>query len=464
METKVEYLTTKTTQEFHDGETFVRGLMGPIGSGKSVACCWELFRLANAQEADSKGRRRTRFVIIRNTYRELVDTTMKTWFDWFPESIGNLHRANSTFNFSTSLPDGTTVECEILFRALDKPKDIKKLLSLELTSGWVNEAREVPKQIIDMLVGRLGRFPAVKDGGSTRHCLIMDTNPPDNDHWWYKEFEERMPEKWKLFRQPSALSDEAENLANLKPTYYEDLSSGKDPEWIKVYVHGDYGFVSDGRPVYPMYNDAIHYDENIVHNDRLDVHICVDFGLTPACAFIQKVTSGRYVIIDELVTTYADAFMFGDLLKERCVKDGYKVAGDSFGDPAGNQRAQTDSKTPFQIMETKGFDILPASTNDPDLRIGAVTSALATLGMDGVPRLTIGPKAKVIRKGFNGGYHYSRVQVSNTEVYKDTPAKDYYSHVHDAIQYGLIGLGQGDLLKYGKDELNNYKVVRGMNH
>ena len=50
------------------------------------------------------------------------------------------------------LEDGTTVEYEVLFRALDKPQDIKKLLSLELTGGFLNECREIPKQVLDMLI------------------------------------------------------------------------------------------------------------------------------------------------------------------------------------------------------------------------------------------------------------------------------------------------------------------------
>ena len=67
---------------------------------------------------------------------------------------------------------------EVLFRALDRPADVKKLLSLELTGAWVNEAREVPKAIIDGLQGRVGRYPSMREGGCTWSGLMMDTNPP----------------------------------------------------------------------------------------------------------------------------------------------------------------------------------------------------------------------------------------------------------------------------------------------
>ena len=51
------------------------------------------------------------------------------------------------------------VELEVMFIALDRPDDLRKLLSLELTGAWINEAREIPKAILDGLTARVGRFP-----------------------------------------------------------------------------------------------------------------------------------------------------------------------------------------------------------------------------------------------------------------------------------------------------------------
>jgi hypothetical protein len=73
------------------------------------------------------------------------------------------------------------VESEILFRALDRPEHVSNLLSLELTGAWVNEAREIPWAVIKALQGRVGRFPAVRDGGCVDPGLILDANPPDDD-------------------------------------------------------------------------------------------------------------------------------------------------------------------------------------------------------------------------------------------------------------------------------------------
>ena len=43
---EVVYRATPTGSKFHKSDAFVRLIMGPICSGKSVACCWELFRKA----------------------------------------------------------------------------------------------------------------------------------------------------------------------------------------------------------------------------------------------------------------------------------------------------------------------------------------------------------------------------------------------------------------------------------
>ena len=60
-------------------------------------------------------------------------------------------------------------------------EDVKKLLSLELTGVWVNEAREIPKSIIDAVTMRCGRFPSMREGGPSWSGVICDTNAPEED-------------------------------------------------------------------------------------------------------------------------------------------------------------------------------------------------------------------------------------------------------------------------------------------
>jgi len=439
----VNYYASPTTNRFHRDDHFVRALIGPIGSGKSVACIVEMWIKSLSQLPNSENIRKTRWVIIRNTYRELIDTTIQTFFDWIPESLGVYKKIDMKFNVTLPLPDGTVAQIEFLFRALDKPDDIKKLLSLEVTGGFINECREVPKAIPDMLIGRLGRYPNMMDGGPSWHGLIMDTNPPDVDHWFYKLFEVDQPDTYKLFHQPSGLSPEAENIANLPKKYYTNMQGGKTQEWINVYVHGLYGFIADGKPVWPQYNDDIHSTlEPLKLLSSAQSFIGIDFGLTPAAVFGQKTASGRWLIFDELVTTDMAAKDFGRLLKTHINHHYHDFQFDIYADPAGDTRAQTDEITPFQILEAEGIMAVPAYTNDVVLRIESVVSTLTRLDFAGNPGFVIGPKATTLRKAMSGGYHYKRLAVSGHEKFQDKPDKGQYSHVADALQYMMVGAGE----------------------
>lgn len=438
---------------------FVSGIRGPIGSGKSTACAFRIWRHLAEATPGKDGIRRARWAIIRNTYPELKTTTIKTWHQWFPPEVGKWQSEGPPTHF-IKFPG---FEMEIMFLALDRPEDVRKLLSLELTGAWINEAREVPKAILDGLTGRVGRFPSAAMGQSGWCGVIMDTNPPDSDHWWYKIAEEGTPDEFKFFSQPSGRSDAAENLANLPPRYYERAMQGKDSEWIKVYVDGDYGFVQDGKPVWPEFKDGIHVVD-VQPDPKLALTLGIDFGLTPACAFLQQSVMGGWRVIDELATYDMGAVRFADVLGQK-LRGEYKdfQLGGVWGDPAGDQRAQTDETTPFSILRAANIPARPAPSNDFVQRREAVAVALSRL-IDGTPGLVVSPRCRTIRKGMAGGYRYRRVQVSGHERYHDQPEKNSFSHPCEALQYAMLGAGEGRRLLTRADTWRMPVAVEGMNY
>ena len=164
-------------------DSFFRGIMGPFGSGKSTVCIMEILRRAALQQPGKDGIRRSRWAVIRNTYPELRTTTIKSWHQWVSPELGRWVDEGPP----VSPHQMGDMDIKVLFVALDGPQDISKLLSMELklTGAWVNEAREVPKPVIDGLTGRRGRYPSMAMGGTGWSGIIADTNPPDSDHWWY---------------------------------------------------------------------------------------------------------------------------------------------------------------------------------------------------------------------------------------------------------------------------------------
>lgn len=423
-----------TGQLFHRSDKRKRIVMGPVGSGKSVICCQEIFRRASNQAPDSNGVRRTRWAIIRATYPQLKDTTMKTFLDLFPEvKYGKLKTAPPPeFKMEWEVEDKygkvTQVECEILFRALDRPQQVENLLSLEITGAWVNEARGIPKVIFDALDTRIGRFPSKRVGGATWMGIIMDSNPCDVDHWIYEMFEVQSLPGHEIWHQ-----DGNENNANLPTGYYENISIGKDPEWVKIYVKGLYGFICDGKPVYPEFNHNIHVSEEELNwNKFKPLLIGFDFGLTPAMVVTQITSKGQWVILHEEWSDGMGINRFGDHCLEVLNLKYPGAIWHVYADPAGEQRAQTDEKTCYQILDEKGFTC-QAGAIDFTSRREAIATRLNTM-IEGMPAMLIdGVNCKMLVKGMMGGYQYS--EIANSGRYHEKPLKNSYSHPHDALQY-----------------------------
>jgi hypothetical protein len=439
----------------------------PAQSAISTTAIMKLIGNARKQTRSPDGWVRRRTAIIRNTYPELRTTTMKSWHAWVPQHLGKWREAGPPMHHI--IDQQNMLDWELIFVALDRPDDVAKLLSMELSDAWVNEAREVPKAIIDGLTGRVGRYPAMWQGGCTSPQILLDTNSPDTDHWWYvlaerdtsnernrqliasmDEAQEILRSKgflradqqiMRFYAQPSGRSPQAENLKNLRPGYYEFQMAGKDSEWIKVYVDGEYGFIMDGLPMYPEYKDSIHSRE-FPTLAGLGFRLGFDFGLTPAASLSQRLANGRWVTHGEYVSERMGITVFAENLKQYLAEKfpGIKITS-ARGDPSGDALTPEES-TCFKILQASGFvGAAPAPTNDPVRRKEGVSYLLRTL-IDGEPGLLIHKRCVVLRKGMSGGYHRKRLQVTGDIRYRDVPDKNQFSHICEALEYDVVSAGE----------------------
>jgi hypothetical protein len=459
----LHYTPEPVAAEFHaDSISRVRGLLGPYGSGKSTSCVVDLFLLAQGQEpqreVDRHGNERwvrdVRSCVIRNTYPELKSTTIKTWQEWIPQNLMHIKfDAPITGNMEIELMDSTILKWEVYFLALDRPDHAGKLKSLELTNAYVNEASEIPWSIIEHLDARIDRYPPKMRGGATRACMIMDTNPPDTDSRWYETFEVLKPKGWRCYHQPAALIERGDYLVpnpaatyarfqNSGFGYWANMAQGKTKEWIRVYVQGKYGTVFTGKPVWEEYCDDLHYTpEPLEVYPGLPLILGTDFGLTPACAFMQLKPNGQLRIVDQLVSKSMGIRQFArDALRPYLMANYPGQPVMIYGDPAGSQRSQvSDEETCLKELAKQGFAVEPACTNSFIARREAVAGFMTTMVEGGYPAFVIGPKAPMVRKACMGGYQYARVAVSGQEErYHDEPVKNMFSHIADGLQYGAL--------------------------
>lgn len=460
----IRYRPSPTAARFHASQALVRGLRGPIGTGKSVTCVMDIVMLAMQMPPSTDGVRRSRCIAVRNTYPELLSTTLQTWEDWFPMAVTVKSAPIKSVLRLGPLPDGTHMELQMWFLSVDKPKDVRKLKSLDATFAWLNEASELPKFVLDMVIGRIGRYPAKRECPMYRSCVIMDTNPPDVDHWWYSLAEVEKPADHEFFAQPPAIiqrhpdapwepNPAAENVSHHVNGYDYWLRQvpGKRPEWIKVMLCGQYGATMDGQPVYPAYRDDVHCAKTELTPMRgIPLRLGFDFGRTPVCIICQLTPRGQLRILDELIVdTEGPGMGVGTFVKTVVVPylnthyAGMEVI--AHGDPSGVGK-EGDDMSSFDRCRKHGVNCLPAKSNDPKHRIEAV-DAFLNLMIDGEPGLLVSPKALMIRRGFQGKYMFERLNIAGYQAqFKTAPKKDKYSHPHDGLQYVALEAGGAGII------------------
>lgn len=467
---KVNYNPSPTFLKFHKDNSMVRAVGGPVAAGKSVGMVMEILLRAMAQQS-FRGVRKTRWAVVRNTYNELKNTTIKTWLDWIPPELGGIKMTAPPTSLVTipDIGDGTRMEAEVIFLALDREEDQAKLRSFELTGLWINEAQFSDAEIIRVGLQRTGRYPKIErdehhnvipGSGCSWSGLIMDYNMVDTDHPLFNALEVEKRKGWKNFIQPGALMEVddpddapkkmwvpnplAENIENLQGgyDYYLTKLPGMKRSQILVDFCAKWGVSIIGQPVYSeSYDDDYHVSETEIKVDKsLPVLIGVDFGLHPAMIFGQVLRTGQVTILKELAPNQPSGVGLEEFLADWYLPfitehfSGVRVF-QGWGDPAGRGRSAIDKRSPFMVLAAANIRCEPTYTNEFLPRKEAVEKLL--MKRNG---FVLNPSCVQLRKGFLGGYGYKKVN----GLAKTHPEKNSASHPHDGLQYLALGiLSQG---------------------
>jgi hypothetical protein len=453
----LNYTPPPTVAKFMADPSLVRVIVGPVGSGKSMGCIMEPLRRACSQ-APYNGVRYTRFALIRNTLQQLRQTVLSD-VQQYLGPIVHYYVTDSTIQIRVGLPDGTRLHSDWIMLPLDTKEDVRRLLSMQLTGAWINELREVPIEIVSALLGRLGRYPSKAMGGPTWWGLIADTNPWDTDSAYHEQLVLNPNPKWKLFHQPSGIGPDAENVENLPPGYYDNLSDGHDVEWAAVHVESKWGTSNAGQAVFRKSFDAPTHvrDMKLIVNPSRPIMVGLDFGRTP-CAVIGQIDNyGRAIIMKEIITEGMGIVkMVREHLKPVLLAEpfmGRRVF--IVGDPAGAHKSQVGETSPFDELKAEGFLAYPASTNSIDARLLAVEKMF--MGhIAGEPALQISREGcPTLIRALGNMYRYRKKRDGKLE---DLPEKLHpWSDVSDALQYFCLGTSQN---LTGRVMLRDRPIVR----
>jgi len=455
----IEYTAPATCAKFMKSAAFGRIIAGPVGSGKTVACLFELLRRACEQTPAEDGIRYTRYAIVRSTLKQLKDTVLKDITSWL-EGIVTYKVSESTIHIEVG-----DVKSEWILIPLDTPEDQRRLLSMQLTGAWMNEIIEMSIDLVAPLSGRIGRYPSGKTGAALWSGIIADTNMPSEGSEWYK-FMTEPPDDWTIDIQPSGLSDEAENLPNLNQTpttrallptdpdriaqgreYYNRFVRmyGEDSDWVTRYVKAQFGDDPSGTAVFrESFKRSFHVVDDIpepVYGHPLLVG--QDFGRDPCSVICQLDHKGRLLVLEEVnaedigLELHVERHLRPILAQQRYLNRMVAVVGD----PAGRSKGSIYEETSFDALKRMGFSAFPAPTNDIDPRMRAVEAFLLAQRDGGPAMLIDGKRCPTLVRALSGGYRYGKTKAGQR---KPTPDKNEYSHIADALQYVcLVAHGRG---------------------
>jgi len=450
-----------------DRTSDVKLLKGPAGCGKSSIALVSMVDSTLYQKPCFDGVRRSKWVIVRDTYANLHDTTVPTWQSWFPSEYFGRPIGQGRIYHTLTFPG---VEIQLIFMALERPEDVVKLKSLEATGFYLNECQFIksPALLTDVLE-RTMRYPSRKMGGGLgKRLVIADCNPPKTNHWIYHFFERQKRSGWTLFDYPPAVvlatakdqlkeNEYAIDLEGNKwkenpdaeytqytspPGYWLNNARGAATDYIKVNLCGEYGTVQWGHPVHPEFNDSIQYSRaDLKAIPNLSICLGWDFGNTPACVVIQRQPDGRIFVLDEFPTVqdFLRPFLSDTVIPVLDKKyPWWRNNHVSRHDPSG-MGSTADGKTASIILKEHGVISKPAASNSVEFRRDALKYFLTRM-IKGEPGFLLSEGCHTIREGLLGDFHYEVLPTSRWDKIpslKPVPKKNHHSHVCEALEYAF---------------------------
>lgn len=475
------YSMTPSGKRFHESDKYLKLLCGPYGSGKSCCCAVDTLANACAQFPAPDGVRYTRVGVIRATYNELVNTTRKSILEVMPPGSGTITSAVGTSpkgTFTFALGDGTSVHLEYNLVALQTGLDAHKLLSMNWTYAWINEATGVTPEVLELVTTRVARYPPEDMGGIRWAGVLLDFNRPEQGSWLDTYIKNPAPE-WEVIMQPPAafkidhpdgrvtyeVNPLAENLRNQgskEPGDPEDLDpiirgmrnyrhqidmklkNGREDVVMNQYCMLDVPIV-EGKPVYMNFSVAKHTiaDDLVPPLPYNDIIIGMDqSGIHPAAVILQfQPTFNKWVALDEMFAEDEGLELFLNSVLLPRLRTRYATNPVICAIDPSNQRDSWQAVTPKDRLEALGLFVENRLTNNPRLRIQTVEHML-NLDAGG---LLISKNCEMLVRGFIHEYRYRRLRAGGTvgASYTPSPEKNAASHPHDALQYAALLIMRG---------------------
>lgn len=358
--------------------------------------------------------------VYRKTLPSLRDSTLHEYRMLVPEGIGKMHETILSYNFLN--------DSFINFRGLDDPNKAK---STNYATIVMEEADEFTYDDFKFLNGR------IRAAGKWPLRIILLLNPVDETHWIYKTFVTNAEEMDRAGRisngntGPGLLVEHFstyDNRENLPAGYIESMTAGMSPDEIDRYVHGKWGTILKGTPVYGKLMMPDLHLRTVNFDSSMRVVRGWDFGFNhPACVWRVIDQYGRKNINHEMVGEKEDLETFARRVIE-ATKHRYGEAPVlDFCDPHGHDKKDNAQSSVETLRELGIWAEGERGVRDyVEPGIALIRKELSTL-IEGVPELTIDPRCTIMRAAYFGKY----VRDEDGKPKKD----GFYDHPCDADRY-----------------------------
>jgi hypothetical protein len=438
-------------------------IIGPGGSGKTIASCKKSLVESQRMRPGADGRRRYVLGVWRQKYVNIWKATIPSWWKVFPRDLPKARWTGASPREAEHVvlfeDRWGAIEMTARFRAFGETMDPDDVLGNEFTDCWLNEMPTLPEDLFIALGDRVGRDPPKEISGRVGR-FFGDGNAPDVLNFCYRDFFEDKKPGCELFHQPSGLSPEAENIQAVGREYYENSAriNAHRPWWLRRMIHAQPGFARANDPVYEKFDDVRNVSRMPLQvYPQLPVLVGVDGGMTPAAAYAQEMGNGAFRILAEIALERGG---MKELSVEMLALEARRFGGCAFRtvcDPAMAPGEDLEEKSDRQrLAEYLQREVICARSQDPPARREAVACKFDLSLEAGAPGLLLDPSCKALRRGFNQTFHYRNIAGTND---RGSVAKTFDGHVHEALQYAALECGSAEAKRRG-DEIARQRHQR----
>ena len=336
---------------------------------------------------------------VRNVFATLRDSCFEEFKLVFDQMcITNMMRIRE-HDLSITFPNGS----KIIFKGCDSEE---KLLSISNVSDcWMEEAYEIPKNVIEQLFLRVRR-------NDIQTHFFFSFNPISKANYMYELIHDE-----KILEQGFVHKSTYKDNAFLSPDYIAQLEDLKRTNYQKyqVYCLGEFGTL--GKQVFENWrvDESLNVEE--LYKQGLSQRIGIDFGFSndPAtlCVSLVDERNKKIYIVDEI---YETGLLNEDLAK-RIKAKGYE-----------NEIIYCDSAEPKSIEQLKRYGIRKAKGATKGK--GSINAGIDLLQTYEI--IVAGHCKHMAEELANYTWKKNRA----TGEYENTPI-DAYNHLIDALRYSM---------------------------